>query len=129
MIMFKVLGIALAGAVTAIIIKEYKPVFAISIGCITAIIIFIMLLEQISYVFDVVHVIASRLSFQDEYITIIIRIIGLAYLARFGSEICRDAGQNAIAQKIELAGKIAITVTSIPVLTAILNLLIGILPA
>lgn len=127
--MFKVLGIALAGAVTAIIIKEYKPVFAISIGCITAIIIFIMLLEQISYVFDVVHVIASRLSFQDEYITIIIRIIGLAYLARFGSEICRDAGQNAIAQKIELAGKIAITVTSIPVLTAILNLLIGILPA
>ncbi|MBQ4518871.1 MAG: stage III sporulation protein AD [Clostridia bacterium] len=129
MIMFKILGIALAGTVTAIVLKEYKPVFAVGIGCMTAIIIFIMLLEQISYVFDVIHLVASRLSLQDEYIEIIIRIIGIAYLARFGSEICRDAGQNAIAQKIELAGKIIIVVTSIPILTAVLNLLIGILPA
>jgi len=129
MIMMKILGIALAGTVAAIVLKEYKPVFALCAGCITAIIIFLLLLQQLGYVFDIIHQIASRLSLQSEYIELIIRIIGIAYLARFGSEMCRDAGQNAIAQKIELAGKITIVVTSIPILTSVLNLLIGILPA
>lgn len=129
MTMIKILGIGLAGATTAIVLKEYKPAFSICVGCITAITIFILSLAQLGYVFDVIHQIAARLSLQTEYIEIIIRIIGIAYLARFGSELCRDAGQNAIAQKIELAGKITIVVTSIPILTAVLNLLIGILPA
>ena len=129
MTIIKILGIGLAGAVTSIILKEYKPVFAICAGCITAITIFLMLLEQLGYVFDVIQQIAARLSLQTEYIEMIIRIIGIAYLSRFGSELCRDAGQNAIAQKIELAGKVTIVVTSIPILTAVLNLLIGILPA
>lgn len=127
--MLRIIGIGLSGAVAALILKEYKPVFSVCIGCTTAMIIFLLLLGQINYIFDTVGTIAARLSLQTEYLKIIIRIIGIAYVARFGSEICRDAGQNAIAQKIEMAGKVMIVVTSIPVLTAVLNLLIGILPA
>ncbi len=124
----KIIGIGLSGGVLALVLKEYKPVFSVAVGCTTAIIIFLMLLQQISYVFDVVNLIAQRLSVNTEYIKIIIRIIGIAYLARFGSELCRDAGQNAIAQKIDFAGRIIIIVTSFPILTAVLNLLIGVLP-
>lgn len=125
----QIIGLGLAGAVAALVLKEYKPVFAVCIGAITALLIFLSLLQYISYVFDTIHIIAARLSVDDSYIALIIRIIGIAYAARFGSAVCRDAGQNAIAQKIELAGKIIIVVTSIPVLTAVLNVLIGILPA
>ena len=78
MTIIKILGIGLAGAVTSIILKEYKPVFAICAGCITAITIFLMLLEQLGYVFDVIQQIAARLSLQTEYIEMIIRIIGIA---------------------------------------------------
>ncbi|MGN1059045.1 MAG: stage III sporulation protein AD [Clostridia bacterium] len=127
--MIKIIGIGLSGMVTALVLKEYKPVFAVCIGGLTAAIIFLLMLEQISYVFDVTGMIAARLDINTEYIAIIIRIIGIAYIARFGSELCRDAGQNAIAQKIELAGKIMIVATSVPILTAVLNLLIGVLPA
>lgn len=125
----QIIGIGLSGAVTALVLKEYKPLFAVCIGMLTAMVIFASLLRYISYVFDVVHMIAARLSVNDSYITVLIRIIGIAYLSRFGSEICRDAGQNVIAQKIELAGKIMIVVTSMPILTAVLNLLVGILPS
>ncbi len=125
----QIIGIGLSGAVTALVLKEYKPLFAVCIGMLTAMVIFASLLRYISYVFDAVHMIAARLSVNDSYITVLIRIIGIAYLSRFGSEICRDAGQNVIAQKIELAGKIMIVVTSMPILTAVLNLLVGILPS
>ena len=125
----QIIGIGLSGAVTALVLKEYKPLFAVCIGMLTAMVIFASLLRYVSYVFDAVHMIAARLSVNDSYITVLIRIIGIAYLSRFGSEICRDAGQNVIAQKIELAGKIMIVVTSMPILTAVLNLLVGILPS
>ena len=125
----QIIGIGLSGAVTALVLKEYKPLFAVCIGMLTAMVIFASLLRYISYVFDAVHMIAARLSVNDSYITVLIRISGIAYLSRFGSEICRDAGQNVIAQKIELAGKIMIVVTSMPILTAVLNLLVGILPS
>lgn len=127
--MIKIIGIGILGAVSALMLKEYKPVFSVCIGVLTAAVIFIQMLSQISHIFDVVSIISARLSINAEYIKIIIRIIGIAYIARFGSDICRDANQNAIAQKIELAGKIMIVVMSIPILTSVLNLLIGILPA
>ncbi len=127
--MIKIFGIGLTGAVVSLILKEYKPVFAVCTGCLSTLVIFIMLLPKISYVLDVAGMIAGRMSIEAEYIQIIIRIIGITYLAGFGSELCRDAGQNAIAKKIELAGKIIIVVASIPILTAVLNLLTGILPS
>ena len=126
--MIQIIGIGLCGAVTALMLKEYRPVFSVCIGVITVIVIFSRLVNEISYVFDVIHMIASRLSINTAHITTIIRISGITYLTCFGSELCRDAGQNAIAQKIDLAGKITIVATSIPILTAVLNVLIGILP-
>ncbi len=126
--MIKLIGIGVTGAVSAILLKEYKPVYAICIAIITSALIFLMTLSEIKYVFSVIDTISQRLSLNSEYIRTIIRIIGFSYLSRFGSEICRDAGQNAIAQKIEFAGKVMIIATSIPILTSVLNLLIGILP-
>lgn len=127
--MIQIMGIGISGTIAAIILKEYKPMYALCIAAITATVIFLLMLSEISYILDVIRMISSRISIDDQYIGTIIRIIGIAYLSRFGSEICRDAGQNAIAQKIELAGKIMIVTASIPLLTAVLNLLIGILPA
>ncbi|MBE7022791.1 MAG: stage III sporulation protein AD [Ruminococcaceae bacterium] len=124
----KIIGIGIVGAVLSLIVKEYKPVFSVCIGVLTATVIFFLILSQLSYALDVVGMLASRLSIDDVYIKIIIRIIGMAYVSRLGSEVCRDAGQNAVAQKIELAGKIMIVASSIPILTSVLNLLLGILP-
>ncbi len=122
------MGLGIAGALISVLLKEYKPVYAAIVGMVTGAVIFFFLLSEISYIFDVISLITSRLSLNADYLTTIIRIIGIAYLARFGSDICRDAGQNTIAQKIELAGKVTIVSLSIPILTSVLNLLIGILP-
>ena len=124
----QIVGIGISGALISVILKEYKPVYAMCVGIVTAGVIFYFLLSEIYYIFQVVQTISDRLSIDSDYISIVIRLIGLAYVSRFGSDLCRDAGQNAIAQKIELAGKIMLVATSIPIITAVLNLLTGILP-
>ncbi len=126
--MMKIIGVGVGGALISTLLKEYKPVYAALCSMATGAFIFFFLLSEISYVFDVIGTIASRLSLNADYLRTIIRIIGIAYLARFGSDISRDAGQNTIAQKIEQAGKVTIVSMSIPILTSVLNLLIGILP-
>ncbi len=127
--MIKLIGIGITGAMLSVLLKEYKPVFSVCIGIVTSVLIFLSVLPKIGYVLNVIDTISAQLSFHSEYIGIIIRIIGIAYLSHFGAEICRDAGQVAISQKLELAGKIIIIAASVPIFTAVLNLLIGILPA
>lgn len=126
--MLKIIGVGITGAVAAITVRQYKPEMAVSIGIATAVILFLMVLSQVGYVIDVIRMTADRLNLNPEYITAILKMIAVAYLAQIGAEICRDAGQNAIAAKIELAGKILIVVLSVPILLSLMNLLIGLLP-
>ncbi len=62
------------------------------------------------------------------YLETILKIIGIAYIAEFGAQISKDAGQGAIASKIELGGKILILAMAIPILTAIIETVIGLIP-
>lgn len=55
------------------------------------------------------------------YMTTVFKILGIAYLASFCSEICRDSGENNIASKVEFAGKILILVLAIPILMGVLD--------
>ena len=126
--MMKIIGVGITGAVAAITVRQYKPEMAVPIGIATAAILFLMVLSQVGYVIDVIRMTADRLNLNPEYITAILKMIAVAYLAQIGAEICRDAGQNAIAAKIELAGKILIVVLSVPILLSLMNLLIGLLP-
>ena len=55
-------------------------------------------------------------------------MIGVAYLAEFGAQVCRDAGENSIAAKIEFAGKIIILIMAVPILMAVLESIISFIP-
>ncbi len=124
----KIMGVAIVGAVSALIIKEHKPQMAIVVGIATAAVLFLMILSQVEYVLNVVTITATGLEINTEYIAAIFKMIGISYLSQFGSEICRDAGQNAIAAKVELAGKIMIVALSVPILIELMNLLVSLLP-
>ena len=70
----------------------------------------------------------SKISINKEFITLLIKITGIAILTEFAVSICKDSGESAIANKIDLGGKIIIISISIPIITALLELVINILP-
>ena len=57
-----------------------------------------------------------------------IKMTGIAILTEFAVSICRDSGETAIASKIDLGGKIIIVSISIPIITALLEIILQILP-
>lgn len=62
------------------------------------------------------------------YLETILKIIGIAYIAEFASQITKDAGQGAIASKIELGGKILILAMAIPILTVMIETILKLIP-
>lgn len=72
---------------------------------------------------------ATNANLNMVYVETILKIIGIAYIAEFGAQITRDAGQGSIASKIELAGKILILVMAIPILTVLIETIIELLPS
>lgn len=62
------------------------------------------------------------------YVQTVLKIVGIAYIAEFGAQIAKDAGQGAMASKIELAGKVLIMVMAIPIISVIIETIIGLIP-
>ncbi len=123
------MGIALLATFLATIVKEQKPNFAflliIFVGCS----IFLLLVEQISNIIKMLLAIAQQAKVNMVYLEIILKIIGVAYVAEFASQITKDAGQGTLASKIELAGKIIILAMAIPILTVMIETILNLIPS
>ena len=79
-------------------------------------------------VLDALRTFTGRMNIDTVYISTVFRIVGIAYIAEFGAQVCKDAGENSIASKIELAGKVIILVLAVPILIALMELIIEIIP-
>ncbi|MBO9605629.1 MAG: stage III sporulation protein AD [Paenibacillaceae bacterium] len=125
----QVVGLGLLAAVLALIVKEQKPVFAFLLAAFTGIVIFLFLLGKMASVLEVLEDLAIHAKVDPVFLKTVLKIIGIAYIAEFGAQIVRDAGQDAIAGKIELAGKILIMVMAIPIIKVVVETVINLMPA
>lgn len=78
-------------------------------------------LQKLSSVFELINEIGSYVSEQKGYFRILLKIIGITYIADFSANICRDAGFGAVAGQIEIFGKISILAVSTPIIMALLG--------
>ncbi|WP_246944789.1 stage III sporulation protein AD [Bacillus pinisoli] len=125
----QIVGIGLVATFLALIVKEQKPIFAFMLVVFVGCGIFLFLIGQIQEIITMLERIAVNANVNLMYVETILKIIGIAYIAEFGAQITRDAGQGAIASKIELGGKILIMAMAIPILTVIIETIIGLLPS
>ncbi|OAB44147.1 stage III sporulation protein AD [Paenibacillus glacialis] len=125
----QVVGLGIISTILILIIKEQKPMFAFLIAASTSILIFLFLMGKIGAVINELERMAESAGVQMIYLKTILKIIGIAYIAEFGSQIVRDAGQESIASKIELAGKVLIMVLAIPIIGIIIETVMKLLPA
>ncbi|MED1094474.1 MULTISPECIES: stage III sporulation protein AD [Bacillus] len=125
----QIVGLGLIATFLSLIVKEQKPTFAFMIVVFTGCAIFLYLVDQIYELIRMIEKIAVNANVNMMYMETILKIIGIAYIAEFGAQLTKDAGQGAIASKIELGGKILILTMAIPILTVIIETVIGLIPA
>lgn len=124
----KIVGIGIIAAIIITIIKQYKPEFAIYVSILAGIIIFFMVFENLSGIIDLINDLTLKSNVNSDFIKILLKITGIAFLAEFAVQICMDLGESALANKVDLGGKVIIISLSIPILSSLIETVVQILP-
>jgi len=125
---FQVVGLGLIAAVLVVILREEKPEIALQVTVVVGAIIFLFMLGKISSVLTVLKNLTREANIDLFFLTTLLKIVGIAYITEFGAQVCRDAGSNAIASKIEFAGKVLIMILAVPIVFSVLELILHIMP-
>lgn len=121
--MIKVCMVGLAGVLLAGMLKKEKSEYGMLIALLVCMVIFSFIISKIQIVLVFVERLESMLSIDSSYIALILKMIGIAYLAGFAIDVCKDAGYAAIGSQIETFAKISILVVSLPVLLMFLEVI------
>lgn len=124
----KIIGIGLIALIIIVILKQYKPEFAIYVSLGAGILIFAIIAGKISGIIDILKSLANKTSINNDFLILLIKITGIAILTEFAVSVCKDSGENAIASKVDLGGKVIIMSMSIPIMSSLLETIIKILP-
>ena len=117
----KVGFLGIAAVLLAVQFRGSKPEYASYIGLAVSIIIFCFSMRQMETITGQFMKIRSYLSGSEEYLSILFRVIGITYICEFSSDICRDAGYQAVAGQIEVLGKLVVMFAGLPILFAVIE--------
>lgn len=121
MSMIQVGIIGVIAAVLAVQLKGGKAEYGIYVSAAAGIILFSFIVDRLSIFVRTLERIASYIDMDAGYLGIMLKMIGITYIAEFSSGICRDAGYQTMAGQIEIFGKLTILALGMPVLTALLE--------
>ncbi len=124
----KIVGIALIALVIIIMLKQYRPEYAIFISILTGVLILILVMDRLTGIINLIQSIEDKFSINTQFIALLIKITGIAFLSEFAVSICKDSEETAIASKIEIGSKIIIISMSIPIISSLLEIILKILP-
>ncbi len=126
----EIVRIALIGIVAGVLvitIKQKQPEIALQVSIIAGLIIFIYVLDYIVIAIDYVKDLVNKYNIPYESITVVLKIIGIAYICEFGVQVLKDTGENSLAGKVEIAGRVFIVVLSLPILSSFMTMVLGML--
>ena len=124
----KIIGIGLTALIIIIILKQYRPEFALYTSIIAGIFILALSLNNISGIIGMLKDLSSKANINSNFLGIILKITGIAILTEFAVSICQDSGESAIANKIDIGGKVIIITISLPIISTLLETILKILP-
>lgn len=118
----RIIGIGLIGAALSLVIRNLRPELSMMIPVVISFTVVFCILPYLTAIINEVRSISAGAGIEQRYIDIVFKIIGVSYIASISAELCKDAGENAIAAKIELGGKLIIVFMSLPIVNRLLGI-------
>lgn len=127
-IILKIVAIGLITCVATLIVRPIRSDFSIIIAIVGGIIIIFMIIDYLTDILSTLKGIIGFTGLNSGLYTLLLKIIGVGYLIEFTASICSDTGNGSLGDKVLLGGKIVILVMALPIITNILEIIMGLLP-
>ena len=124
----KIIGIGIVSLTVTIIIKQYRPEFSIYISIMAGLLIISLIIGKVSGIIDVLKTLINKAPVNNQFLSLLVKITGIAILTEYTVSLCKDSGENAIGNKVDIGGKVIIMSMSIPIISSLLESVIKILP-
>lgn len=114
-------------AILSLILRQKSPEFAMVLSMLCSVVVILYLMEGIVQIKEELTRILAGAALPPQLLEVVFKGLGICILSELAGQSCRDAGEGAIALKAELAGKIAITLISMPLFYKLLSIASGLL--
>jgi stage III sporulation protein AD len=121
----RIVGLGLVSAVLLTVVRKQKPEIAVVLSMVAGVLIVLTVVGRLFQVVAVFQELGDRANLPVPYMGTVLKVIGIAYIADFGAQVLDDAGEKAVASKVEMAGKVLIVVLAVPVVLGILDAVLG----
>ncbi len=113
--------LGIVGSLLALKLKTYKPEFGVVLSLCLCLFFLFFAVEKLKQIIDFLNSIQSFMSVNPVYVAVLLKLIGIAYVCEFSSNLCKDAGYQSIATQVEIIGKLTILVVSMPIINTLLE--------
>lgn len=119
--MIKVALLGLIAALAAVQFKGKRPEYSLYISISACLVIFTFGITKIKSIMAILDKLEGYISISPAYIAILLKMIGITYIAEFSSSLCKDAGHDALSNQISIVGKLTILSMSMPIIASLLE--------
>lgn len=124
----RVVGLAIVGVVLLALVRRTKPEIGVVLAIACGAVILIMAVARAGELLALIRDLAVKAGVDAGYTLLLLRVIAIAFATEFGAQVCRDAGEEAVARAVEITGKIMVLIVAVPVVKAVLEVLASLLP-
>ncbi len=126
--MMRVVGLGIVVSVLLTVIRKDIPPIGAQVAAAFVVTALLMLMEPLAGVVRAFAELASGAGVRTVYLALVLKAVAIAFITSVGAELSRDAGEAAIGSVVELTGKVFILLLAVPVIAAILDALVSLLP-
>lgn len=123
---FAIAALGITAAALSAVLKHYNGEYGMFIGLAASLLILGSVTAALSPVFSLIKELAEETG-GNEYIAVLMKALAVCYITGLAADCCRDAGESAIASRIDFAGRIAVVLISVPLFRNILAIIKGLL--
>lgn len=114
--------VCIVAALLCLFLRQNKPEYAAFVSLACSVLVLFFLIEGISEVTGKMQALLSGIDYDSDLIGIVLKCLGICILAELGSQSCRDAGETAIATKVELVAKLSLVLVSLPLFSRLFEI-------
>lgn len=119
--MLKLAGFALVGALMAMLLRRFRPEAGMAASLGAGVVMSTLILPQLGSLIRGVIQIADAGGVSGEYMSHLLKVCGISLLMDFSAQTCRDAGEEGLAVKVEMGGRVVLLTLALPFMQALLQ--------
>lgn len=123
----KIVAIAIVCALLCAVLKQYKPEYAIVVQLTASVLILLLVASAMGDLINAIRELIDGSGIDTGYLTLLLKALGVAILTQLAADACRDSGETALSNKVELAGKVTILLLCLPLVKAMIQLSAGLI--